>query len=104
MAREKVIVLSVNRYSYKKENRQVEGCNVAYFNPSPDSIFKESDLKGSPPLSVSCDYSFYDRFRVVPGIYELDFRQRPGQNNRPTNSLGDEVKFLSSLEFKSPAA
>jgi hypothetical protein len=80
------LVLEVRPYDFsdEKTGRRVVGTRVTYLDPtSPAS----HPAVGFPPMTISADAAIAETFAAVPGLYELDFRQRAGQKGRPVLSL-----------------
>lgn len=91
----KYVVLGVRRYSFRNEQgQQVEGMRVTYLDALEDS----TNAKGFSPLTIGCDNSRWNEFSRVPGMYDLDFRQRPDSKGKPVLVLG-ESRFLQDVAF-----
>ena len=89
----KCIVFSARQYAFNDEEtkRRVEGVTIQY---SDGLSLNEENQRGLFPLSVSAGLDIWHDLRQVPGVYELDFRQRPGKNNRAVLTLAG-VKFVA---------
>lgn len=84
-----VLVLYVRQYDFEDDNkRRVQGANITYVDPSTPPAEGE---KGHAPLSITVDVSMMRDFTDVPGVYEMEFTQRRGRNNRPTLALARAV-------------
>ena len=93
---ETCVLLSARRYDFKDEaGKQVEGVTLTYIT---DNVETEGDTRGCQPLSVAGESSVWSKLGAVPGIYDLDFKQRPGPKGRPTLKLVD-VKFKEALDL-----
>ena len=88
---ERCLVLCARRYSFKDEGgRQVDGVTLSYLTGDRED---GSDRRGMEPLTISGDQRLYSELQELPGVYELDFKQRPGKNGRPTLQVAS-VRFL----------
>jgi hypothetical protein len=93
---ETCVLLSARRYDFKDDaGKQVEGVTLTYIT---ENVETEGDTRGCQPLSVAGASSVWSKLGAVPGIYDLDFKQRPGPKGKPTLQLVD-VKFKEALEL-----
>lgn len=82
---ETCVVLHVRAYDFKDDDGQsVKGATVAYLTGDRET---GTDRLGYPVLSISAQPEILSQFQAVPGLYDLDFKQRPGKNGRPTITL-----------------
>lgn len=95
----KHLVLSVKTYDFKNDGgEQITGAKVSYINKKASP--REEEV-GHPPMIVSInDMKLVQQFREVPGIYEMDFEQITGKNNKPEISLFD-VEFVEPFDLVS---
>ena len=94
---ERCIVLSARRYDFKdaESGRRVEGVTLSYLTGDPD---QQTDFKGLAPMSIPAPSEVWHQLRAVPGVYAVDFRQRPGPKGRPTlQAVGAE--FIAEADF-----
>ena len=88
---ERCLVLCARRYSFKDDSqRQVDGVTLSYLTGDRE---EGADRRGMEPLTISGDQRLYMDLQELPGVYELDFKQRPGKNGRPTLQV-TVMKFL----------
>jgi len=93
---ETCVLLSARRYDFKDDGgKQVEGVTLTYIT---ENVETEGDTRGCQPMSVAGAASVWSKLGAVPGIYDLDFKQRPGPKGKPTLQLVD-VKFVSPVEM-----
>ena len=94
----KHLVLSVKPYDFEnKQGNRVLGAKVTYINKKPSSRDKEL---GFPPLIVNVsDIDILNKIVEVPGVYNMDFEQVTGKNNKPEILLSD-VEFISPVELE----
>lgn len=94
----KHLVLSFKPYDFTsaKGDRFV-GAKISYVNKKPSSRDGE---QGHTPLMVSIsNHSLLKEFDgKVPAIYEMEFEQVTGKNNKPEIILTD-VEYLSPVDF-----
>lgn len=96
------LVIAAKKYKFEDEKtKEVKsGMHVTYLDPvmREDSSTQIGDL----PLKVPSIDGVFDKLTALPGFYELDFRQRPGANNKPILTLAS-AKLVCPVEFESPA-
>lgn len=93
---EQCVLLSARRYDFKDDaGKQVEGVTLTYIT---DNVETEGDTRGCQPLSVAGALSVWPKLAAVPGVYDLDFKQRPGPKGKPTLQLVD-LKFVAPVEL-----
>lgn len=93
---EQCVLLSARRYDFKDDaGKQVEGVTLTYLT---ENVETEGDTRGCQPLSIAGASSVWSKLAVVPGVYDMDFKQRPGPKGKPTLQLVD-MKFISPVEF-----
>lgn len=91
---EQCVLLSARRYDFKDEaGKQVEGVTLTYIT---SFVEVDGDTRGCQPLSVAGSSSVWSKLGAVPGVYDLDFKQRPGPKGKPTLQLVD-MKFVSPV-------
>jgi hypothetical protein len=59
----------------------VEGVSLTYLT---DNVENTGDRRGCEPLKISAPVEVLPLIQAVPGVYNMDFKQRPGKNGRPT--------------------
>lgn len=91
----KVLILSARTYDFEDNQKRVQGVTVNYVEGEPEVA---SDRRGVFPLTISASSEVWNSLHELPGIYDADFRQRPGKNNRPTLMLTG-VKFVASARL-----
>ncbi|KOA74566.1 hypothetical protein ADU78_10385 [Clostridium botulinum] len=91
----KHLVLSLKPYDFtNKEGQRILGVKVAYINKKPNK-----DAKGFTPFIVNVsDEELFSKFIEVPAIYEMDFEQVTGKNNKPEIVLTD-VDFIAPVDI-----
>lgn len=84
----KYLVLSVKSYDFESNTgERVSGAKITYINKKPSS--RENEL-GYPPLIVNVkDNAVIDKINKAPAIYDMDFEQITGKNNKPEIALVD---------------
>lgn len=90
------LVLHVRPFDFESEDgKQVQGSSVTYLDLSSSA---ESGEVGIPPLRMSVTQDVGRTFSHAPGIYNLDFRHRPGRGGKPVLVLvGAELQKRVSL-------
>lgn len=84
----KHLVLSVKHYDFEnKQGERIKGAKISYINKKPTK--KEGEV-GFAPLMVSINNKeLLESLKEVPAVYELDFEQITGKNNKPELMLTD---------------
>jgi hypothetical protein len=82
---ERCILLSARRYEFQDDKgKAVAGVTLTYLT---DEVQTEGDTRGCQPLSVSAPLDVWPQLGTLPGVYDLDFKQRPGPKGKPTLTL-----------------
>lgn len=55
------------------------------------------DQKGASVMKITAPSEVFGQLQAVPGVYDMDFKQRPGKNGRPSLQLVG-IKFKQSME------
>jgi hypothetical protein len=97
------LLLAARRYDFKDEQgRRIEGVTLTYLTGDVD---KAGDRLGQMPMSIPAPVDVWHQLQAVPGVYGIDFRQRPGKGGRPTlQAVGLEFLSAASLDTASVAA
>lgn len=95
----KHLVLSVKSYDFENKNgERITGAKVSYVNKKASTRDQEY---GHPPMIVSVsNVELVQQFREIPGIYEMDFEQVTGKNNKPEIILSD-VELVEPMALSS---
>lgn len=79
---ERCLVLSARQYDFKDDaGKQISGVTVNYLTLDQPT---DSATRGCPPMTISAPVAVWRDLDVLPGYYDLDFRQRPGKGGKPT--------------------
>lgn len=95
------LVLCVKNYDFinHETGEHLSGSNVYYLDLLMSDY--QEGLKGLAPLKVSCTPRVLEQIKIVPGFYDLNFRQKPGANGKPTLVLADaQVRGALNLDPK----
>jgi len=91
----KHIVTGIKPYDFTDEKgRNISGIKVYYFDD-------EAEVDGSVgffPLNLSIPADHRASFIKVPGLYDLDFKQKADAKGRPVLTLRS-VEFIQPVEF-----
>lgn len=92
---ETCIVIGARRYEFKDEQGQmVRGVTFEYLTgDTGDGV----EQKGATVMKISAAPEVFGQLQAVPGVYDMDFKQRPGKGGRPSLQLV-AVKFKQSME------
>jgi hypothetical protein len=89
------IVLSARRYEFKDDQGEmVRGVTFEYLTGDTGDGVND---KGSPVMKITGSPEVFGQLQAVPGVYDMDFKQRPGKNGRPSLQLVS-VNFRQSME------
>ena len=94
---ERCIVLTARRYDFKdaETGRRVEGVTLTYLT---GDVEVQPDYKGQAVMQIPAPSDVWHQLQAIPGVYGVDFKQRPGPKGRPTlQAVG--VDFLSPVDF-----
>ena len=92
------LVLSARRYDFKNDSgERVAGATVHYLDLDGGPT-NEEGRRGYEPLTITATKEAFESFTELPGVYDLDFRQKPGKNGRPTLVL-TAVKMLQPINL-----
>jgi hypothetical protein len=92
---ETCVLLSARRYDFTDDaGKRVEGVTINYLTGDVDT---EPDRRGVAPLTISAPSELFGTLGALPGLYEVEFKQRAGKNNRPTLML-TSAKFRTALD------
>ncbi len=93
---ERCIVLTARRYDFKDESgRRIEGCTLTYVT---GDVENQPDYRGRAVMSIPAPTDIWHELQALPGVYAVDFKQRPGPKGRPTlQAVG--VQFLAEADF-----
>ena len=79
---ETCVVLGARSYSFTDDKgKPVSGVSVTYLT---GDVEQEADRKGAFPLTINGPIELAASFPALPGVYDMDFRQRPGVKGKPT--------------------
>ena len=82
---ETVLLLSVDKYQFpdEKTGEIRKGVTVQYINDYRDDT---DDAVGLKPIKAPATDDFFGMVKQhsVPGMYDIDFRTKPGKENKPT--------------------
>lgn len=91
----KYIVLSAKPYDFENaKGEKISGVKIAYINKKPSS--REGEY-GNPPLLTTCSLDVIKgkRLEETPAVFDMDFEQVTGKNNKPE-------LFLTELDYVAP--
>jgi len=101
---ETCLLLSARRYQFEDDKgKSVEGCTLTYLTGDVDAT---GDRRGAAPLSINGPADLFGSLSALPGVYDVDFKQRPGPKGRPTlQVVGLHYRSALSLDaLLSPVA
>lgn len=79
---ERCLVLNVKIFDFEaEEGRRIKGCNMTYVTGVPEA---SQNRRGLTPMTVPISDELYEMMQSVPGVWEVQFSQRPGRGGKPT--------------------
>ena len=87
------VLLSARSYDFKDDQgRSVQGVTLSYLTGDVETT---GDRRGVFAMSINAQPEIFAQLGPVPGIYDMDFKQRPGPKGKP-------VLQVVGLKFKAP--
>jgi hypothetical protein len=84
MSIERVILLYASSYDFVPtagDGSRLKGLKLQYIT---DYIEHTENAQGTPIMMATAPLEAKSGLAAVPGVYEVDFRMRPGKDNKPT--------------------
>ncbi len=92
---ETCVLLSARRYQFTDDKgAPVQGVTLTYLTGDVETT---GDRRGLSPLTINAPVDVFSSLSVVPGVYGMEFKQRPGKNGRPTLQVTG-VRFEAALD------
>ena len=94
----KYIVLSAKPYDFENsKGEKISGVRIAYVNRK--SSTREGEY-GNPPLITTCSLDAIKgkRLEEAPAVFDLEFEQVTGKNNKPELLL-TELDYIAPVDF-----
>jgi len=94
----KYIVLSAKPYSFDDiKGKNISGVKIAYVNRKASS--REGEF-GNPPLITKCSLDLIKgkRLEESPAIFDLEFEQVTGKDNKPELLL-TELEYIAPVDL-----
>lgn len=93
----KHLLLSKKSYDFvNNDGERIQGLKLSYINENPS---KRENEEGFTPMIINVnDKNISKSIKQVPGIYEMNFDQVTGKNNKPEILLSD-ITFLSETDI-----
>lgn len=92
----KKLVLSAKLYDFTNDRKErISGMKITYINAKP---VKANEV-GHPPMMMNIsDPDISRKINVVPAIYDIDFDEVAGKNNKPQLIVSD-ADLISEVEL-----
>jgi len=89
------LVLHAKTYDFQSDRgERLSGVKVSYVDQAEDSPTQ----KGFPVMTITGDISIMNQISNLPGLYNLDFRQKPNSKGQPTLVL-QGAAFSNSVDI-----
>lgn len=93
---DRCVVLTARRYDFKDDDgRRIEGVTLTYVTGDAET---QPDYRGRSVMSIPAPSDVWHQLRSIPGVYAVDFRQRPGPKGRPTLQAV-AAEFIADADF-----
>jgi len=96
----KYLVLSAKPYDFKNaKGEQISGTKISYVNRK---VSARDGEYGHPPMITTCSTAVVNgkNLECCPAIFDLEFEQVVGKNNKPELLLTD-LDFVSQVDLNS---
>ncbi len=91
------LILAASRYDFKNDQGEaVSGVKVWYVDAEPEVT---DNRAGCAPMKANLPLRDWADFGKLPGIYDMDFRMRPGADNKPTLACTG-VRYVGAVDFR----
>jgi hypothetical protein len=101
---ETCVLLAARSYDFTDDTgKNVKGVTLTYLT---GDVEVSGERRGAFPMTINAPSEIATSLSTLPGVYDLDFKQRPGPKGRPVLQVVG-VKFKAALDgmFKpAPAA
>lgn len=94
----KYLLLSSKPYDFENsKGEKIQGVKIAYINKKASA--RENEF-GFPPLLTTCSFDMVKgkRLEEAPAIFDMEFEQVTGKNNRPELHLID-LEYVAPVDF-----
>lgn len=93
----KHLVIGVRPYDFVQQdtNERLQGVKVFYLDNHAED---DSSAKGYFPLNITLVGEHADKFKEVPGVYDLAFKYSPDKYGKPVIKLHD-AKFVQAVKL-----
>lgn len=89
-----VIILGYQKYDFVSNDRRIVGAKIHYV----DGIVFDEKMVGMIPISCNIRSELTSKMNELPGLYEVDFKFRPGQQG-PSVYIED-LKFVGKVNVE----
>ncbi|MBY0264079.1 MAG: hypothetical protein K2P90_01390 [Holosporales bacterium] len=92
----KHIVTAIKPFDFMDDkDKHISGVKVYYFDSEPET---DGDALGYFPLNLTLPLEHAGKFVAVPGVYEMDFKQKSDAKGKPVLALR-KIEYVSPVEF-----
>jgi len=94
----KYIVLSAKPYDFTNSNGEnISGIKIAYINRK--ASVREGEY-GNPPMITTCSLDTVrgKKLDLAPAVFDMEFEQVTGKNNKPELLLTD-LEYIAPVDF-----
>jgi hypothetical protein len=93
---ERCVLVSARRYDFTDDaGKRVAGVSVEYVTGEAQ---EEQQARGLPVMTINAAPELWPELTALPGVYDVDFKQRPGAKGRPTLQIVS-VNLAGALDF-----
>lgn len=93
----KYLVLSGKPFDFEDQNgKRIQGLKISYV--SKRSSVKEGEYGNPPLIATVSNMELAKKLNAYPAIYDMEFEQTAGKNNKPEIYLAD-VNFVTEVDI-----
>lgn len=93
----KKIILAKQEYDFESEGKRIQGCKITYLGKKPSPL---ENVKGYTPIVANINEDMSKLIDVVPAIYDIEFEQVAGRNNKAVTYVSD-IEFVKETDIAS---
>lgn len=94
----KKIILAKQVYDFKDaDGKRIKGCKITYLGKKPSPL---ENIEGYTPIVANINDDIADLIEVVPAVYDIEFEQVAGKNNKAVTFVSD-INFNKEVDIPS---
>lgn len=94
----KKIILAKQVYDFKdSDGKRIKGCKITYLGKKSSPL---ENIEGYTPIVANINDDIADLIEVVPAVYDIEFEQVAGKNNKAVTFVSD-INFNKEVDIPS---